>query len=79
MLWNADREKESVELADLSGQTLKKINEVKAETQTATTKEEMEKLNHYTNFQPLDSRINRFQKKHKIEYQPVPPPPFPTK
>jgi hypothetical protein len=46
---------------------------------TATTKEEMEKLNHYTNFQPLDSRINRFQKKDKIEYQPVPPPPFPTK
>lgn len=38
---NVDREEEAVELADLSGQTLKKINEVKAETQTATTKEEV--------------------------------------
>ncbi len=38
---NVDREKEAVELADLGGQTLKKINEVKAETQTATTKEEV--------------------------------------
>ena len=38
---NVDREEEAVELADLGGQTLKKINEVKAETQTATTKEEV--------------------------------------
>jgi hypothetical protein len=38
---NVDREEEAVELADLGGQTLKKINEVKAETQTATTKGEV--------------------------------------
>lgn len=38
---NIDRKEEAVELADLSGQTLKKVNEVKAETQTATTKEEV--------------------------------------
>ena len=38
---NVDREEEAVELADLGGQTLKKINEVRAETQTATTKEEV--------------------------------------
>lgn len=38
---NVDREKEAVELADLGGQTLKKINEVKSETKTATTKEEV--------------------------------------
>ena len=38
---NVDREEEAVELAELGGQTLKKINEVKTETQTATTKEEV--------------------------------------
>ncbi len=33
---------------------------------SATTKEELVKLNHYTNFQPLCSKINRDIKKNKI-------------
>lgn len=41
---------------------------------TAKTKEEIIMLNHYTNFQPLCSKINRGQKGGKLFYQPSPSP-----
>ena len=37
-------------------------------TSSATTEEEIIKLNHYTNFQPLCSKINRNIKKDKLDY-----------
>lgn len=36
---------------------------------TAKTKEEIIKLNHYENLQPLCSKINRYIKRDKIEYE----------
>ncbi len=36
---------------------------------SATSEEEIKKLNHYTNLQPLDSYINRDIKKDKIDYK----------
>jgi len=36
---------------------------------SATTEEEVIKLNHYTNLQPLCSKVNRDIKKDKIEYE----------
>jgi len=36
---------------------------------TAKTKEEIIKLNHYENLQPLCSKINRDIKRDKIEYE----------
>lgn len=33
---------------------------------SAKTEEELKKLSHYTNIQPLDSKINRYIKRHKI-------------
>lgn len=41
---------------------------------TAKTKEEIIMLNHYTNFQPLCSKINRGQKGGKLFYKPTPSP-----
>ena len=44
---------------------------------TAKTEEEVIKLNHYTNFQPLCSKINRGVKGGNLFYEPKPtPPPF---
>jgi hypothetical protein len=44
---------------------------------TAKTEEEVIKLNHYTNFQPLCSKINRGVKRGNLFYEPKPtPPPF---
>jgi hypothetical protein len=37
-------------------------------TSSATTKEELYKLNHYTNLQPLCSYVNRYIKKDKLNY-----------
>lgn len=37
---------------------------------TAKTEEELVKLNHYTNFQPLCSYINRYVKKDRLDYTP---------
>ena len=36
---------------------------------SATTEEELIKLNHYTNFQPLCSKVNRDIKKDKLDYE----------
>ena len=36
---------------------------------TALTEEDVLKLNHYTNLQPLDSYINRFVKRDKLNYE----------
>lgn len=36
---------------------------------SATTEEEIIKLNHYTNFQPLCSYINRYIKRDKVDYE----------
>lgn len=36
---------------------------------TAKTEEDIIRLNHYTNFQPLCSKVNRDIKKNKIEYE----------
>lgn len=35
---------------------------------SATTEEEIIKLNHYTNFQPLCSKKNQIDKRNKINY-----------
>ena len=35
---------------------------------SAKTEEEVYKLNHYSNFQPLCSKINRYDKKDRLEY-----------
>lgn len=35
---------------------------------SATSEEEIIKLNHYTNFQPLCSKTNRYIKKNKLNY-----------
>jgi len=37
-------------------------------TSTAKSEEDIIKLNHYTNFQPLCSKTNRYLKKNKLEY-----------
>lgn len=36
---------------------------------SAITENDILKLNHYTNFQPLDSFINRFVKKDRLDYE----------
>jgi hypothetical protein len=36
---------------------------------SAITENDILKLNHYTNFQPLDSLINRFVKKDRLDYK----------
>ena len=44
---------------------------------TAKNKEDIIMLNHYTNFQPLCSKVNRGEKGGKLFYEPKPtPPPF---
>lgn len=38
---------------------------------SAKTEEEIIKLHHYTNYQPLDSKINIIDKKDKLDFNPV--------